>query len=47
MREIRSYGSEGGGIETNRCFLPLSGSSFVPYSFSKYVIRPSGPFFQV
>ena len=24
MREIRSYGSEGGGIETNRCFLPLS-----------------------
>jgi len=32
MREIRSYGSEGGGIETNRCFLPLSvttGAAFV------------------
>src|SRR5258707_12856400 len=24
MREIRKSGSEGGGIETNRCFLPLS-----------------------
>jgi hypothetical protein len=23
MREIRMSGSEGGGIETNRCFLPL------------------------
>jgi hypothetical protein len=26
MREIRPYGSEGGGIETNRSFLPLSKS---------------------
>ena len=24
MREIRLYGSEGGGVETNRSFLPLS-----------------------
>jgi hypothetical protein len=24
MREIRLYGSEGGGTETNRSFLPLS-----------------------
>jgi len=24
MREIRPYGSEGGGDETNRSFLPLS-----------------------
>jgi hypothetical protein len=24
MREIRLYGSEGGGAETNRSFLPLS-----------------------
>jgi hypothetical protein len=24
MREIRTSGSEGGGIETNRCSLPLS-----------------------
>ncbi len=24
MREIRLYGSEGGGTETNRFFLPLS-----------------------
>jgi hypothetical protein len=23
MREIRTSGSEGGGIEANRCFLPL------------------------
>ena len=25
MREIRLHGSEGGGAETNRSFLPLSG----------------------
>ena len=24
MREIRTSGSEGGGVETNRCSLPLS-----------------------
>ena len=24
MREIRTYGSEGGGAEANRLFLPLS-----------------------
>jgi len=27
MRENRPSGSEGGGIETNRCFLPLSSTS--------------------
>lgn len=27
MREIRTYGSEGGGIELNRSFLPLSRTS--------------------
>ena len=27
MRENRTYGSEGGGIETNRSFLPLSSQS--------------------
>src|SRR5215470_493557 len=27
MREIRTSGSEGGGVETNRCSLPLSSSS--------------------
>ena|SRR5215831_8014472 len=26
MREIRTSGSEGGGVETNRCSLPLSSS---------------------
>ena len=27
MREIRQHGSEGGGTETNRSFLPLSANS--------------------
>ena len=27
MREIRLHGSEGGGAETNRSFLPLSETS--------------------
>jgi hypothetical protein len=31
MRETRLYGSEGGGTEINRSFLPL------------YDLRPSGP----
>ena len=31
MREIRKSGSEGGGIETNRCFLPLSVSTVGVY----------------
>jgi len=30
MREIRTSGSEGGGIETNRCSLPLSVSPAGP-----------------
>ena len=33
MREIRLYGSEGGGIEANRFFLPLS-------SLTLRVVRP-------
>ena len=28
MREIRLYGSEGGGVETNRSFLPLFSRGF-------------------
>jgi len=30
MREIRLYGSEGGGAEINRSFLPLSPARSVP-----------------
>lgn len=30
MRENCTYGSEGGGIELNRSFLPLSGGNAVP-----------------
>lgn len=35
MREIRPYGSEGGGTESNRSFLPLSPSSARSRSWMK------------
>lgn len=45
MREIRTYGSEGGGAEANRLFLPLSrGKLLTPArvlaSFLTQVITP-------
>ena len=33
MREICTYGSEGGGIELNRSFLPLSGVAGMARSY--------------
>jgi hypothetical protein len=42
MREIRSYGSEGGGIETNRCFLPLSGIHFTARICAAFLATSGG-----
>ena len=36
MREIRLHGSEGGGAETNRSFVPLSGIS-CPHPATSYI----------
>jgi hypothetical protein len=36
MREIRTSGSEGGGIEANRCFLPL----YLPFVLNNAPGRP-------
>jgi len=41
MREIRLYGSEGGGTETNRFLLPLSSLSLVSHSGAGLCARRS------
>ena len=39
MREIRTSGSEGGGVETNRCSLPLQRASLLRKPAQRFALK--------